>query len=136
MIDKITKAKFRQLLDEVGYRTAIDSDGDFYTILDADDDFDHDVNVFYIVNEENHTVSVLAGAADFEVRDSDKANALLKCNQWNMGHLLGTAYLKGNVIEYRTGFFLDEPVSEIYIKANVIKESTGNAWRFFCSLKK
>jgi arsenate reductase-like glutaredoxin family protein len=134
MIDKITKSKFRNLLDEVGYRTALDSDGDFYNVLDADEDFNHDVVVYYIVNEEKHTVSVIAIASDFDVKENDKAHALLKCNQWNIDHTIGQAYLKKNEIQFRCGFFLDEPISESFVKENVIKTSTSLAWSFYSNL--
>jgi len=136
MIDKITKSRFRQLLDEVGYRTALDNDGDFYTVLDADEDFNHDVFVYYVVNEEKHAVSVIAIASDFELRENDKANALIKCNQWNYSHTVGQAYLKEGEIQFRCGFFLDEPISESYVKENVIKTSTSLAWNFYSNLNK
>lgn len=135
MIDKITKSGFRALLDSVGYRHSVDEDGDYFMILNADDTFSHDVVVYYIINEKNSTVKVLGVASGFKISNNDRAHALLKCNQWHQRFLVGQAYLQNDRLEFSLGFFLDEPVSESYVKENVIKLSSHLAWKFFSTLK-
>lgn len=135
MVTKISKNAFRNLLDECGFRNRVDKDGDFVVQLDADENFNYDVIIWFIINEESGTIQALAEAVDFEVSENEMAHALIKCNEWNKKSFT-QAFLLENRFRIRNSVFNDEPISESFIIENLIKFSLSNFWQFFCSTVK
>lgn len=133
MVNKVTKANFRDLLDKAGYSHRIDDDGDFIVILDADNDFSHDVVIWFTINDKS-TVRAFAEAVDFKISDNDLAQILIKCNDWHIKYNVGSAYVNNNRLFIQNALFLDQPVSEQFIIDNFIKINLTLFWKFFCSL--
>ena len=50
----ITRDYIRKICDDLGLTSSIDSDGDIRVVLSADEDFGHDVLVFFSVDEKGN----------------------------------------------------------------------------------
>lgn len=136
MVKGITRDLIRKYLDDLGVSTRVDDDGDLFTILRADNDFDHDVIIYYSVN--NNWLRVFGYAMDYEVPDSNKGRVLLALNEHNQTHATPTGVLetKNNAIKFKHSLLLDEEVSETYIKENGIKMGNSGIWHAFVDFNK
>lgn len=130
MANSVNILMLRNLCDEMGFRSKIDSDGDICLVLSADDDFGHDVCVFIRATEKS--TYRIWGMAGFKVEQHNVGKVLLKLNDYNKSSLFMKAYLEesGLVIVER-GELLDEEVSEEFIKANCIGMCITLIWNFF-----
>jgi hypothetical protein len=137
MLDSITKAAFKDILDKADFHYLIDRDGDFTSDFSSDDDFSRSVQYWFIVNEEKSRIAFLADAEDYVLSDDELPHALIKCNEWNEAHNVGIAYvdMKMKKPRFSAAMFIDEPISEEYIVGNFIKLFPSLAWKFFCSLE-
>lgn len=119
----------RDLLDEARISTKKDEDGDLMTILSADDDFPHDVFVWYIVDES--WLTVIVRSFDYKLDDP-----VAVANDYNVSHR-GVACVgepeKGTIF-FKFTYLLDEEVSTEYILENCIKFSTSCGWRSFVDI--
>jgi len=135
MVKNVSKIEFRSYLDEIGFPNKIDSDGDVSVIFNADNDFGHDVYMFFRFSEENQgKISAFAVAPDFKINDDEVAHLLIKCNEWNANSSIGIAYCVNKQPRISNVVFTDEPVSESFLKENFIKLTLQSFWKFFCSL--
>lgn len=137
MIDRLSKQQLRELLDEIGYRTAVDNDGDYYIIMAADTDFNHDVVVYFLFEEKQSRLQIVAEAIAPAFNESFMPNILVKCNRWNSEKYFGKAVITNEKkIRFVHAFLLDEPTSKAYVVENVIKLTVSLAWRFFVEFSK
>ena len=137
MIDRLSKQQLRELLDEIGYRTASTSSGDYYLKLEADTEFNYTVVVVFELDEKLSRLQIWAQALEFEFTDMHKPIFMVKCNRWNNENFLGKAILTNeNKIRFEYAFLLDEPTSKAYVVENVIKLTVTLAWRFFVEFSK
>lgn len=134
MVKGISRDLIRNYLDELRYSTLVSDDGNYYTFLRADKDFDHDVIIFF--NVEDNWLGVYGYASDFEVNDSNKGRVIMSLNEFNANSRALRGYLLGDLIRFEQYFLLDEEVSDAYIKENCIKMTAGLIWRAFCGFNK
>lgn len=135
MINKLTKADLRQILDKCKYATALDDDGDYYLIMSADANFDHDVVVYFVVNEEHGRLNIQSFPIDYEIDEADMHKAVYICNSFNSEYYRPIVHVnpRRRVIAQTTWFITDE-VSEEYMMKE-IKGSVSSMWSFFCRFK-
>lgn len=134
MVNGISRDIIRNCLDSLSTSTRIDDDGDLFTILSADKDFDHDVIIYFIVDED--WVSLNAYASDYEVSDSNKGRVLLALNDFNKDYkVVKGCLVNNNVIRFEHSFFFAEGVTEEHIKRN-LKLTIATIWKGFCELNK
>jgi hypothetical protein len=137
MIDKITKSELRELLDQLNLTHRILDDGNFVCFLDADEKFGYDVNILFSINEDQGSLNVFGCSPKFKISENMVAHALVKCNDHNRESYIGQAYLdKDDDVCISYTVCIDEPVSESFIKENIIKLSIGTFWKFYCDFVK
>lgn len=133
MTSKLTKVSLRGMLDEMKIYHKVDDDGDYVIVQEADKDFEHDVYIWMILNEETNVLSILGKCPGLKIDNGNKAQSIVKCNSHNSGHHFMTAFLGNDeVISVRQSFLFDEEVSEKHIKEDCIKFTFGMIWRFYC----
>jgi len=134
MIEKLTKSYLRQVLDKLQLPTTMDDDGNYHVVLDADEDFDHDVIINFMLDENDGWFKILGFARDFGVDQANMTKAILTCNQYNVDSALPapTAFvsIENDAIMLRRCFYIDKPVSEEFL-INEIKFTIGSIWNFF-----
>lgn len=130
MVNSISTSFIRGLCDEIGYTSSVDSDGDILLRLSADSDFRHDVLVFIRVIDNKYLR--IFSMADFVIEQNNVAKTLIKLNEYNHTKTYMTAYLQsdGRVLVERMEY-IDQNVSEDFIKENCIKACCGISWNFF-----
>lgn len=129
--EAITRDYIRKICDDLGLTSSIDSDGDIRVILRADEDFAHDVYVYFCV-EDKGWFRVMGMAMDFDATQENLAKYMLAVNNYNRRQKLFKAYLtkEGRVIIERWEL-MDEDVSEEFIKENCVKISLPGIWDAF-----
>lgn len=130
MAKELTITQIRGYLDEKGITSRIDSDGDLYIVLSADEDFDHDVFVYFGI--EDNWVRIFGLASNFDVEDHNKARVLFTINELNKKKRQPKGYLSGSRIVAEQYYCISEGISETYIKDKIIMASISFIWRFFC----
>lgn len=130
-MSKMTKSELRDVIDAI-IPTLRDDDGDYVAILPKDENFGHDVFIFFVLNEDGDKFQMLAGA-DLKVADASQAIAF--CNRWNTEKSFGQAFFKDGA--FRMTFTLNEPadVSNEYLKG-FIKLNLAVAWQFYTEIAK
>jgi len=137
MVKNVSKNELRGYLDELGLVNKIDSDGDVAVLFEADENFGHDVYMYFNFSDENKgKITAFAVAPEFKINNDDVAHLLIKCNEWNTNTLVGMAYCINNQPRISNVIFTDEPVSESYFKENFLKLTLQMFWKFYCSLVK
>lgn len=126
----IDKSLIREYLDELHIATRTDDDGDLVIVQSADEDFQHDVVIFVIVND--NRLSFAAGAPGYK----PAGDPLFLANRHNCRRNLPTAVVRDSNIRMECSFLLDEEVSKAYIVENCIKMPLGSIWRAFVGLEK
>ncbi len=134
MVNGISRDLIRNYLDQIGISTRVDNDGDLFTILSADNDFGHDVIIYYIVQD--NWLRIYGYASDYEVSNSNKGRVLLALNEFNQLHSTPVGVLENNSIKFKHCLLLDEEVSEAYIKENGIRLGHSSIWRAFVDFDK
>lgn len=134
MVNNISRDFIRNCLDSLNTSTRIDDDGDLFTILSADKDFNHDVIIYFIVDED--WVSLNGYAGDYEVSDSNKGRVLLALNDFNKEYkVVKGCLVNNNVIRFEHSFLFAEGVTEEHIKRN-LRLAIATIWKGFCELNK
>ena len=123
---KMTKNTLRGILDKT-IPTRLDDDGDFVTILPKNENFGHDVLVFFVLNEDGDKFQMLAGS---NLKVDDEPKALVFCNKWNTEKSFGQAFFKDGA--FHMTFTLSEPadVSNDYL-IDFIKLNLAVALQFY-----
>lgn len=126
-MSKMTKAELRDML-ETFLAIRRDDDGDYVTVLDADQDFGHDVGVFFVLNENGDKLQMMS-MTNLTVRDDVKALAF--CNRWNTEKSFGQAYFHDGT--FRMTFSLNNPadVSREYLKDSFVRLNLAIIWQFY-----
>lgn len=125
----INQSTLRDLLDEAGISTKKDDDGDLLTLLSAEDDFPHDVVVWFLV--EDNWLTIIARSFEFKVN-----NPLEVANEYNRSHRAVACVAEEDSVFFKFGFLLDEEVSTQYVIENCIKFGTGCSWHSFSGIYK
>ena len=128
----ITRDYIRKICDDLGLTSSIASDGDIRVVLSADEDFGHDVLVFFSVDETGNWLRVMGMAVAFDASQDNLAKYMLAINNYNRRQKLFKAYMtkEGRVIIERWEL-MDEDVSEEFIKENCVKISLPGIWDAF-----
>lgn len=129
MVSQISRDLIRQYLDELNFPTRIDSDGDLFTALSADDDFNHDVQIYFRVSD--NWLKIFGIAVDYAVSREDKGAVLFSLNKMNLQRAQITGVLNNEQIVFKWAYLLDEAVSETYIKENCLKLPVSLIWHCF-----
>lgn len=126
-MSKMTKSELRDII-ETFLPIRRDDDGDYVTILNKDEDFGHDVLVFFVLNEDGDRLQ-MHSMTDLEV--SDERKGLVFCNKWNTEKAYGQAYFLSGTL--RMTFTLNAPanVSRDYLKDDFVKLSMAIIWQFY-----
>lgn len=130
-INKLDPYMLRDLLDDAHISTKKDEDGDLMTMLSADDDFPHDVVIWYILDE--GWLTVIARSFEFKMDDP-----VAVANEYNRTHrgVACTGEPERGTIFFKFGFLIDEEVSSTYVVENCLKFPTSCSWRSFCDIYK
>lgn len=126
----MTKQELRDILDEMQFSIRRDDDGDYYTVLDADKDFGHDVPVFFILNDQGDKLQML-GLTDLEINPGLTNEAIGFCNEMNIRYSYGQAMFKNG--RFQINAAIDEPgsVSKEYLAESFIKLHLAVFWNFY-----
>ncbi len=131
MPSEISQKYISDLLDELNFESGIDYDCDLFIILDADSDFEYNVQIYYTV-EDNHWLRVWAIAPDFDSQCANKQKVLDAINKCNAAQKFVKAYLMNdNRIIIERYELIDEYVSDDYIKINCLKAVSSALWQAF-----
>lgn len=133
MIKGISRDLIRSFLDKMGISSRVDNEGDLFMVLSADEQFDHDVVVFFLVKDDS--LGVYAFASDYKVPEDKMLDAIVAVNQYNATRKYPKVYIKDNVIQCEYWFLLDEEVSEEYIVQNCLRMLIQLCWQFFVDFK-
>ena len=82
----LDKSWLRDVLDGTGSAIKKDKDGDYSITLSADDDFEHDVVIYFFLtscDDGSVFLNLYGRAIGFELLREDYHDALLFCNRWN-----------------------------------------------------
>ena len=130
-MSEITKSRLRDLLDDLRFTVGKDDDGDYYTILEADDDFRHNVQIYFLATQGR--LQMVASSPAFKVPSDKAADALLFCNKWQREKAFGRAYFNEN-----TNLFLidasistDTDIPDDYVKEDFLRLHVAIFWSFF-----
>ncbi|MBQ7690699.1 MAG: hypothetical protein IJT30_05870 [Muribaculaceae bacterium] len=134
MLKEISRDLIRGYLDDVGVSTRIDDDGDIFTLLRADENFNHDVAVFFNVN--GNWLWIFGQAHNLTVEESDKTRVLKILNEHNRKAKIVNGYMMKETIRFEHCYLLDEEVSEAYIKENCLRMTVSAIWHSFCDFGK
>lgn len=132
MIRRISRDLIRMYLDEMGVTTRIDEEGDLVTVLKADDDFSHDVVIFYMVR--GGWLHVEGQAVDYNVDEKERIRVLEALNEHNGSHTMSFGFLYKGLIKFKHSLLIDEEVSEAYLKKNGLRLGIYTIWRSFVEL--
>lgn len=135
MPSEISQRLISDALDEIGLESSIDSDCDLYVILHADNDFEHDVQIYYQV-EDGKWLRVFAVAPGFDSRCYNRHKNLEAINKCNSEQRMTKAYLHDNGTRIIVERFekIDEYISDSYLTRNCLKFNTTCMWHAFCRL--
>ncbi|MCM1110310.1 MAG: YbjN domain-containing protein [Clostridium sp.] len=133
MVNSITRDSIRAFLDQLNTPTRIDNDGDLFMVLEADEDFNHDVVIYFFVKD--NSLGIYAFAHDYKVPEDKMLDALIAVNKHNADTKYPKAFIKDNTVQTEYWYLLDEEVSEEYIKENCLKMIISLTWRFFVDFK-
>lgn len=134
MVNNISRDFIRNCLDSLNTSTRIDDDGDLFTILSADKEFNHDVIIYFIVDE--NWVSLNGYANDYKVSDSNRGRVLLALNDFNKEYkVVKGCLVNNNVIRFEHSFLFAEGITEEHVKLN-LKLAIATIWKGFCELNK
>lgn len=133
MVKGISQELIRSYLDDLRISTSKDNEGDLYMMLEADDDFGHDVVVYFFV--EDNQLGIYAFATGYKLTEDQLFDAMVAVNNANLHKRYISGFIKDNSIQVHHWFYLDEEVSEEYIKENCLKMMISTVWRYFVDLK-
>lgn len=133
MVKGITQELIRSYLDDLQISSSKDNEGDLYMVLSADDDFGHDVVIYFFV--EDNQLGIYAFPGKYKIEEDKLFDAMVAVNNANMRKRYISGFIKDNSIQVHHWFYLDEAVSEEYIKENCLKMMISTVWNYFVDLK-
>ena len=127
----MTRDQIRNIIDKMGISSRIDEDGDINFILEADDDFRYNVDIWLIVPPDGKRLIFFSNANGY-VPNGD---LLVLANRSNDRLNYPTAAVRGNEIRFEYCIFISEDVSEEFI-INNIRSIVSGIWNGYRSLEK
>lgn len=121
----------RSLLDRLDVPTRLDDDGDLMVTLDADNDFPHDLFICIVV-EDGNRINLIGAAPDYHPEE----DLYVLANRHNNRANYPTAVVRSGSIRMEYSFFIDEEVSDEYIKYDCLKRQISAFWNAFVNLEK
>ncbi len=134
MTRTITVNKFRELLDELSLTHKKVGDHTFRMPIPMDDDFEETLGISFEVREQK--IQAWAAIPGFGV-ENPRSDSLEFCNLWNRKKVSPKVYVDkdGDFIAEQT-IYIDEEVSDEFIKENFIMFSIVTMREFFSTLSK
>lgn len=130
MINSIDINLVRSMCDKANLATTVDNDGDLYLLLNADQDYGHNVIVFFSVTD-NKWLRTFA-MTDMEIPQNRLGDAMVRVNRYNEKNYLMKAYITENGrLFVERNELIDENVSEEFVINNCVKIFPPAAWSFF-----
>lgn len=129
----ITQSQVRDILDEVNIPSRIDSDGNLYTVLPADDDFGYDVAIYFVVHDDS--LLLHAFAVGLNVPEPSTVDVLVGINELAIKNKFPKAYIYDHTIMCDHWVVLDEEVSPEYVRENCIRMIIPFMWGFFVKMQ-
>lgn len=128
MVTSININYVRNLCDKKGFDTKLTDSGNLILRLDADNDYNKDVVILYMVDDNRLTAYGVGGV---DVDQDEIAEALIRINRYNENSVYLTAFLTddGSVRVTRSEY-VDCGVSEKFID-DFIGSTIGMIWRFY-----
>ena len=130
MKNELTRDLLRNILDAAGIATRIDKEGDLYTVLGADEDFPHDVYVYYLIRD--GWLGTQAFAKGMKL-DMDEAQMFQLANQINSSTKLPKASIRQKVLYFEHWIVIESNFSKEFIKKS-LENLTSYTWHAFCNL--
>ena len=90
---KFTKEDLQNIVSERYKGSFFGKEGTTYFKLEKDDDFDHDIIIFYDYNYEGKTIEIVAFGRDCYVDFTNISKALVYCNNYNKNKWFPTVFL-------------------------------------------
>ena len=125
----MTRDQIRNYIDHLGVASRIDDDGDIVVVLDADQDFGHNVTIWVLVSE--NRLSFIANAEGYR----PQGDLLYIANRHNDRRNYPTAVVRGEEVRFEYSFFISEEVSDEYITI-CIRTTMSSVWSGFRDLEK
>lgn len=132
-MSRISTERLRILLSDMGLEPRADSDGRIYNVLEADDDFAHDV-VFVYSTDESGWFGIEAVADGFDLCPENIGMALALVNSFNSSAKLPKAFVKSDRIKFEQWLPLDDAVSDGYLR-ECIGLMLRMTWNFYIVAK-
>ena len=107
-----------------------DEDGDYFSIMPKDNDFNHNVLVFFILDE-NVNKFQMYSMTDFS---TTKVEAAVRfCNKWNSERSFGQAFFREDSKSFHITCSLNNPenVSISYLKDDFVRFNLSVIWQFY-----
>lgn len=131
MIQTLDKKKLEKLLKEAEIPVYQDDEGDFFTVMEADEDFPKDVYIWFTLNDEGNIMTIMARSDEYELKESN----LIVANKFNISHhfLTCVANEEKNTVGFDYGFNV-EGLTEDYFKEKCIHSMCSYIWYAFTEL--
>ena len=110
MINSIDINLIRSMCDKANLATTVDNDGDLYLLLNADQDYGHNVIVFFSVTD-NKWLRTFA-MTDMEIPQNRLGDAMVRVNRYNEKNYLMKAYITENGLSCNDRVHLDGQVHD------------------------
>lgn len=125
----MTKEQLKTILSSI---TAVceDKDGDLFIKLARDDEYNHDVVIYFILSGGGAKLQML-GMTNFKP-NVGRSSALEVCNEWNSEKSFGQAYVTKDM-EFRINAAVDNPgdLPREYVATSVVQFYLAAFWMFF-----
>lgn len=131
MKNELTREFLRNLLDECCFVTRIDKEGDICALLDADDDFPHDVVLYFLIRE--GWMGMHAFVPDWNLNLTPEQQFHIE-NRFNSERKLPKLYFRDDTLILEHWIVIESNFSKTFI-INSIKYLTGIFWKSFYLLK-
>jgi hypothetical protein len=127
-----TKAQLKNVLVDKKIYDGTDDDGDFYYILEADDKFDHDVVVYFILDPKKGGITCQSFAKHFEIKDANMAKMIMTCNEWNKQYIYPRAFVNtdSKIVTLDYLFYAIGSVEDAEL-GEMLHGYVSQSWRFF-----
>lgn len=131
MKNELNRDLLRDSLDKIGLLTSIDNDGDLRTVLSADEDFGHDVVIYYLIREGWLGVHAFAKNLNLKMTEQE---ALKFVNEFNCSTKLPKAYIKNGDLYLEHWIVIESNFSKEFLRKS-LQNLTGYVWHAFCDMK-
>lgn len=132
---KFTKDELHAYLESASCQFRTDSDGDVYTLLPADDDFGHDVVVYFYIDNDIW-LGVSAFADGFDLKDEEAIiRGIAIANDFSIEAKMPKAFVYNNRFRVEQWMIFDDNVSAEFMR-EYLHLCITMVWRFFVGANK